>query len=570
MAAKLDAKSGKTPLSRILNVLRLDREEISSVYFYAMFNGIIQLSLPLGIQNIIGYVLGGAISTSLVILIVLVVLGVFLTGLIRVHQMRIIEKVQQKIFVRYTFDYANRIPDLDLKGIDAYYLPEMMNRFFDTVSLQKGISKILLDFPTATIQILFGLLLLSFYHPVFIAFSIVTVSLVVTILYFSGTRGLQTSLEESDYKYGVGGWLEEMARAILSFKFFRTSGIDMRRTDELVVGYLKARTEHFKILQIQYWTLVGFKVLVTAIMLAVGSYLLIDQQLNLGQFIAAEIVILLVLNSVEKLLVNLDKVYDVLTSVEKLSKLIDKPLEQDGSVALPSEGKGIAFSLNGMGYSMSNRHVLSNVSVEIPAGSCVAVMGRDGSGKSTLLRLLSGVYRDYTGGLSANGIPLRDYTLGSWRANTGILFGRQDIFSGTLLENITMGDPTVSPDMLVELIEAVGLKEFLQDLPNGFSTKLDSSGSRLSRSVMQRILLMRALVRVPRLLLLEDPWRGMDDAGRARIHSLLINRKRNATILVESNDPDFANKADMVLYFSDGKLEYAGPWKDDLQAIYRD
>jgi ATP-binding cassette subfamily B protein len=570
MAAKLDSKTGKTPLSRILNVLRLDREEISSVYFYAMFNGIIQLSLPLGIQNIIGYVLGGAISTSLVILIVLVVIGVFLTGLIRVHQMRIIEKVQQKIFVRYTFDYAHRIPDLDLKAIDAYYLPEVMNRFFDTVSLQKGISKILLDFPTATIQILFGLLLLSFYHPVFIAFSIVTVSLVVTILYFSGTRGLQTSLEESDYKYGVGGWLEEMARAILSFKFFRTSGIDMRRTDELVVGYLNARTSHFKILQIQYWTLVGFKVLVTAIMLAVGSYLLIDQQLNLGQFIAAEIVILLVLNSVEKLIVNLDKVYDVLTSVEKLSKVIDSPLEQDGSVVLPSDGTGIAFSLNAVGNVMSERNVLSNVTVEIPAGSCVAVMGRDGSGKSTLLRLLSGVYRDYTGGLTANGIPLRDYTLDSWRANTGILFGRHDIFSGTLLENITMGDPTISPDMLVTLIDAVGLKEFLQDLPKGFSTKLDSSGKRLSRSVMQRILLMRALVRVPRLLLLEDPWRGMDDAGRARIHGLLIARKRNSTVLVESNDPDFARKADMVLYFSEGRLEYAGPWKEDLQAIYRD
>ena len=570
MAAKQDAKTGKTPLSRILNVLKLDREEITSVYFYAMFNGIIQLSLPLGIQNIIGYVLGGAISTSLVILIVLVVIGVFLTGLIRVHQMRIIEKVQQKIFVRYTFDYARRLPDLDLKAIDAYYLPEMMNRFFDTVSLQKGISKILLDFPTATIQILFGLLLLSFYHPVFIAFSIVTVSMVVTILYFSGTRGLQTSIEESDYKYGVGGWLEEMARAILSFKFFRTSGIDMGKTDELVVGYLNARTAHFKILQIQYWTLVGFKVLITAIMLAVGSYLLIDQQLNLGQFIAAEIVILLVLNSVEKLIVNLDKVYDVLTSVEKLSKLTDSPIEQDGIVALHADGKGIALSLNDVGYVMSDRNVLSNVTVDIPAGSCVAVMGRDGSGKSTLLRLLSGIYRDYKGGMTANGIPLRDYTLDSWRANTGILFGRNDIFSGTLLENITMGNPNVSPDMLVALIESVGLKDFLQGLPMGFSTKLDSSGIRLSRSVMQRILLMRALIPVPRLLLLEDPWRGMDDEGRARIHGLLITRKRNSTILVESNDPDFAQKADMVLYFSEGRLEYAGPWKDDLQAIYRD
>jgi ABC-type multidrug transport system fused ATPase/permease subunit len=158
----------------------------------------------------------------------------------------------------------------------------------------------------------------------------------------------------------------------------------------------------------------------------------------------------------------------------------------------------------------------------------------------------------------------------SWRANTGILFGRHDIFSGTLLENITMGDPSVSADMLVALIEAVGLKDFQKGLPMGFSTRLDPSGKRLSRSVMQRILLMRALVRGPRLLLLEDPWRGMDDDGRARIHRLLISRKRNATVVVESNDLDFARMADMVLYFSEGRLEYAGPWKEDLQAMYRD
>jgi len=570
MADQQGRKSRRTPLSKILEVLRLEREDITSVYLYAILNGLIQLSLPLGIQSIISFVLGGSISTSLVLLILGVVTGVLLTGLVQVSQMRIIEKVQQKLFVRYAFEYAHRIPNLDLKSIDGYHLPETVNRFFDTISLQKGIAKLLLDFPTATIQIIFGLILLSFYHPFFIAFSFVLVGLVGAILYYSGPRGMSTSIEESDYKYGVGAWLEELARVVASFKFSKGGRLHLERTDGLVQGYLGARTAHFRILQLQYWTLVMFKVVITASMLTVGSYLLIDQQLNLGQFIAAEIVILLVLNSVEKLIVNLDKVYDVLTSVEKLSKIIDSPLENDGTVNLPSNGNGIAFSLNNVGYVMSDRNVLSNVNVEIPAGSCVAVMGRDGSGKSTLLRLLSGVYRDYKGGLTANGIPLRDYTLQSWRASTGILFGRQDIFSGTLLENISMGDPSVSPDTLVALIEAVGLKDFLQELPKGFSTKLGASGNRLSRSVMQRILLIRALVRVPRLLLLEDPWRGMDDEGRARIHRLLITRKRNSTILVESNDPDFARKADMVLYFSDGRLEYAGPWKDDLQSIYRD
>lgn len=141
------------PVKRILKVIRLEKNEISSVYFYAILNGLIQLSLPLGIQSIISFVLGGSISTSLVVLILLVVAGVFLNGMLQVNQMRLIEKVQQKIFVRYSFEFAERIPKLNLQAVDDYYLPELVNRFFDTVSLQKGISKLLLDIPAATIQI---------------------------------------------------------------------------------------------------------------------------------------------------------------------------------------------------------------------------------------------------------------------------------------------------------------------------------------------------------------------------------------------------------------------------------
>jgi ABC-type bacteriocin/lantibiotic exporter with double-glycine peptidase domain len=119
-----------SPLKRVLQVLRLERREISAIYFYAILNGLIQLTLPLGIQSIISFVLGGSISTSLVILIIAVVVGVFFNGFVQVNQMRIIEKVQQQLFVRYSFEYANRIPNIDLKSIDDYYLPELVNRFF--------------------------------------------------------------------------------------------------------------------------------------------------------------------------------------------------------------------------------------------------------------------------------------------------------------------------------------------------------------------------------------------------------------------------------------------------------
>ena len=130
-----------SPLTRILNLVKLERKEITAVYIYAILNGMIQLSLPLGVQAIIGFVLGAAMRASLVILIVLVVVGVLAVGIMQVNQMKIIEKIQQKLFVRYAFAFAEHIPKLDLKKTDNIYLPELVNRFFDIPVLQKACQK---------------------------------------------------------------------------------------------------------------------------------------------------------------------------------------------------------------------------------------------------------------------------------------------------------------------------------------------------------------------------------------------------------------------------------------------
>jgi ATP-binding cassette subfamily B protein len=561
MAETPTTSAAKSPLRRIFEILRLEKKEISSVYFYAALNGLIQLSLPLGIQSIISFVLGGSISTSLVILIILVVLGVLMNGFISVNQMKLIEKVQQKIFVRYSFEYANRIPRLELTSVDSYYLPELVNRFFDTVSLQKGISKLLLDFPTATIQIVFGLILLSFYHPIFIVFSILLISLVYIIMYYTGARGLETSLSESAYKYQVAGWLEELARVVRSFKFSKGSNLNLKRTDTLVNGYLNARTNHFHILLLQYWTLIGFKVLITAAMLIVGSVLLIDQELNLGQFIAAEIVILLVLNSVEKLIINLDKVYDVLTAVDKLSKVTDKPLEREGDLNFTGGDLPMKVELNELRFGYNGTEIIKNISLIAEPGSKNLIVGADGSGKSTLLRVLSGVYGNYSGNFLLNNIPIKNYLPESYRKRTGILLSQQDIFFGSLLENITMGDSDIRPEQIMELASSIGLQDFL--LENGFETILDPAGKRLSRSVIQKILLLRALINKPGLLLLEEPWREFEPATKQKIVDYLINNK-NVTVIAESNDLSIAPLFDNIIFMEDGQLKYVGKFNPEI------
>lgn len=553
----------RNPISKILRVLKLEKKEITSVYFYAILSGVVNLSLPLGIQSIISFVLGGSISTSLVILIVLVVLGVLFNGFVAVNQMRLIEKVQQKLFVRYSFEYANRIPKLNLQSVDNYYLPELVNRFFDTISLQKGIAKLLLEIPAASIQIIFGTLLLSFYHPVFIVFSVVLIFLVSIILYYSSPRGMATSIEESNYKYKVAGWLEELARVVRSFKFSKGTLLNLRKTDQLVGGYLNARTAHFRVLMFQYWTLIGFKMLITAAMLVVGSVLLINQQLNLGQFIASEIVILLVINSVEKLITNLDKVYDVLTSVEKLSKITDQPVDDDGKMQLTDNPEGVSIQVQNLNFKYDKRLILKGVSFSIEPGEKVAIIGDDGAGKSTLLRVLSGAYKEYEGGILMDNVPLKNYQSDSIRKKSGIFLSQQDIFNGTILENITMGNTAISPNAVMVLSEKVGLKNFLEEQHDGFETVLDPVGKRLSRNIIQKILLLRALVNEPRLLLLEEPWSNLDNAHRKAIQDYLLDGNRMCTVLVSTSiNDDFNAKCDKVLYMKDGQLVQAGSWDE--------
>ncbi len=543
-----------TTLRKFLDILKHEKDEIYSIYFYSILSGLVQLSLPLGIQSIISFVLGGAISTSLVLLIMLVILGVFIAGLLQVNQMRLIEKIQQQLFVRYSFQYAYSIPNFNLKDVDNYYLPELVNRFFDTISLQKSISKLLLDIPAATIQILFGLILLSFYHPVFILFGLSLIIVLYLILRVSGNRGLQTSMEESDFKYKMLGYLEELARVITSFKFSRNNSLHLDKTDEYVSGYLKARTAHFKILLFQYWTLIVFKVLITSAMLIVGAYLLIDQQINIGQFIAAEIVILLVINSVEKLIINLDKVYDVMTSVEKITKVTEKPLENNGQRILDTQ-KGISIAAQNLTFGYDDkRPVLSDISFEIPAGTKVAIQGKFGAGKSTLLKLLSGAYPDFEGSLLLNNAPIAEYDLNSIRQNTGIMLHFQELFEGTLEENITMGEQDIPFEQLEELSEVVGLKDFILANKSGYKLRLQPMGQHLSARIIKKILLMRALVNKPKLLLLEEPWLGLEEQYAIQIKDYLLNDLHTSTLLVVTSDEDFSKDCNIVLTFENGQI----------------
>jgi ATP-binding cassette subfamily B protein len=555
--------SMRKTIGKIFKLIHLDKSEVTDIYLIAILAGIIQLSLPLGIQSIISFVQAGEVSTSLIILIVLVVTGVFVTGYMIVLQKKITEKIQQKIYLRYAYAFTNQLPKIDIKSIQSYYLPELINRFFETTSLQKSISKILLDIPTATLQIVFGLILLSFYHPIFIAFSITLVLLLVAIISLTFKKAVQTSLNESDYKYKLAAWIQELARVLKSFKYSRNTNYHLEKSDKLTQGYLDSRTAHFNVLLLQYWTLIIFKVLITFLMLSIGAYLLVNQQLTIGQFIASEIVIITILSSIEKLISTIENVYDAFTSVEKLSKISDKPIEVHGKIIFENNAENnIVFKVQNLFFSFDNNiNVLNDITFEINKNEKVCVMGEDGAGKSVLLKLLSGIYAATSGNVLVQNIPIHNYELESLRDKIGLLTNKQDVFEGNLLDNITMGN-SISTQTIYHVAEQVGLLSFLQQLPNGLETEVQPFGIQLSTSTIEKIILLRLLVHNYSILLMDEPW----IRSEANIQKTIIDyllQQQNQTMIIVSNDIQYASKCDKIIFLNkSGHVGFVGNWND--------
>ena len=525
-----------SPLKRVQALIKDHKKEITSIYLFSILGGIVNLSLPLGVQTIIGLVMGATMVTSIYVLIFLVVLGVFLMGLFQINQMKIIESIQQKIFAHYAYEFADRIPKLDLKQMDKYFIPEKVNRFFDTLNIQKGFAKLLLDIPVATVQIVFGIILLSLYHPLFIILGLILLLLLGLILIYTSQKGIETSIEESNYKYGVAGFFGEIARTIKTFKFSQGSDLNLQRTDENVLGYLGARTKHFQVLLFQYKSLLFFKIALTTLMLTLGSYLLINQQLNVGEFVAAEIVIMLVISAVEKLIISLDSAYDVITGLEKLGSVTDSPIEKSGDLELTSR-VGVEIEMKNFTFEFeAGKPILESINLHIHSGEKVQIVGPEGSGKSMLMRILTGNYIDFRGTLLINKVPIKNYSLANLRMHTGILLQDQEIFGGTVYENISLGKLEITPAIILETAKELGIADFLNHFPLGFDSYIEPIGKKTPQSIVKKMLLLRALSGDKRLLLLENPWNGLDAELAEKLRMYLL-KKSNATVIISTNDP---------------------------------
>jgi len=543
-----------SPIQRFRNLLKIDRKDITQVYIYALFNGLVNLSLPLGIQAIINLLQGGEPSTAWLVLVSVVIIGVAFTGLFQLLQLRIVENIAQKIFSRASFEFAYRIPRIKHSSFENYYAPELANRFFDTLTIQKGLPKILIDFSLALFQIIVGLIVLSFYHPFFIFYSIVLVALIYIVLSIIAPKGLKTSLKESTFKYKIAFWIEEIARTKLSFKLINNANFELEKSNFHVEKYLDAREGHFKVLVRQFLYLIGFKVLIAAGLLTIGSFLVFNQQMNIGQFVAAEIIIILIIASVEKLITSLDSIYDVLTALEKIGYVTDMPLDRKDGLALSNSHTSFSVSVNHLSFRHSNATIntIDDLSFKIAMSKTALIMGPSGSGKSTLMQLISGILEPSGGLININDIPLKSLNSDELKKYLGYSLSNNLIFQGSIIDNILMGRD-ISTEALVNALNITQLNEYLSSIQYGLKTMLDPEGRKIPRSIENKILLARAIVNNPKLLILEDPLDHVLPDEKVQIIKKLVKNKE-WTVIISAVDPIWSKFVDIEIQLEKGKL----------------
>lgn len=544
-----------SPIRRFWGLLQPEMIDVWTIVVFSVITGVLYLALPLAVSALVSNLAFGSQSAPFQQALLFIALALFgcllLYALIRGLQFYVAEVIQRRLFVRVAADMAYRLPRVKADSLDGVHAPEMVNRFLDVVTVQKSTAMLLLNGVNIVLGGIIGLVVLGFYHPFLLAYTLLIMSVILLIVFGLGRGAVNSSIQESISKYAVVNWLEELARYPRLFKGPGGYALATDRADHLVRAYLEARGNHFRILMRQISGLLFLEVMASSALLIVGGGLVLSSQLTLGQLVAAELIVSAIVASISKLGKQFEAWYDALAAVDKLGHLVDLEIEsEDGDFPAPA-GKGAAVSVQKVGFCYPDGHeVFNQVSFDIPAGGRVALMGAQGSGCSTFLDLLLGLRYPTSGHISLDNFDLRSWYLEELRSNV-MLVRTEDIVNGTIAENIRLGRPGVGLDEVHQALRLAGLLEDVLAMPLGMHTPLVTGGLPLSSRQRTRLLLARALVLKPRLLLLDDVFDGMDEKSMDELTSMLLSPKLPWTVIIATRDPLVAAKCDQRVDLDD-------------------
>ncbi len=552
----LRGPEGRTPspFARVRGLARLEAADIRAVFIYAVGVGLFALTTPIAVQSLVNTVAFGSLLQPLVVLSILLLGGLAFAAALRAMQYWVVELIQQRLFIRVVSDLSHRLPRVRTRAMDQAHGPELANRFFDIVTVQKACATLLIDGLALVLQTAIGLLMLAFYHPMLLAFDFFLLVCVAGILIGYGRSAASSGIKESKAKYAVAAWLQELVRHPVAFRQRGGSTHALERADSLARDWLGSRRKHFKYLFRQVMGALALQAVASALLLGLGGWLVIGRQLSLGQLVAAELIVTSVLAAFVKFGKHLEAYYDLLAAADKLGQLVDLPVERElGESHAPRSGpaqlvvRGLAFHFR------EDAPVLSDVSFTLRAGEKVALTGESAEGKSTLGELLYGLRSPTRGRILVDGADTRDVSFATLRRDVALV-GAPELFAGTIVENLRMGQPELPLGEIRHVLEELGLGDAISRLPEGLHTELTTGGQPLSSGQRVLLHLARTLLLRPRLLVIDEVLDALDARTRDRVLRLLLAPDAPWTLLLITHHPDLFSRCERVLALHAGQL----------------
>jgi putative ABC transport system ATP-binding protein len=543
-----------TPMARIRSMIQVEREDLWVVLVYSIAIGLLSLVVPVAVQSVVNTVQFGTLMQPLIVLAGFVFVALGFQSILQALRTVVIETMQQRIFVRLAGDVAHRLERVRVQAFDKEHGPELVNRFLDVVTVQKASSQLAIDGLELVMQTILGMIVLAVYHPILLGFDIVLLILILAVLWLFGSGAAATSLAESKVKYELVAWLQEMARHVVTTKSGWGARFFLDKTDRLVCSYISYRSKHFKVLLRQIIGFLTLQALASSILLGVGGYLVILNQLTLGQLIAAELIVSLIVTALAKFGKQLETFYDLQAAVDKLGYLTDLPEERVDGESLPWIPKGAQIEMaNGFLTLPGRPELIKDLSFSVSPGARVGLFGSAGQGKSMLLDLLYGTRTLDRGIVTIDGRHYRDLELRSLRTQVALIRDNE-AFRGTITDNVRLGNTDATMDDVRQALESVHLLRDVMQLPDGMETQIKTGGLPLTPSQTIRLMIARAICARPRLLILDETLDSLDEAEQVELLNVLFSPQMKWTVITASASLTVLSRCEFVYTLQGGRL----------------
>lgn len=535
-----------TPLARLRALLAPESSDIITVVIYALIVGLLTLATPIAVEALVNTVAFGRFLQPVVVLALLLFTFLAFSAALRGVETYVVEIIQRRLFGRIAGDLAFRLPRVRIDHLDDRYAPELVNRFFDVVTVQKVSAQLLLEGIGLVLSATVGMAVLAFYHPWLAGFDLALIAMIAIVVFVLGRGAFDSSINESKKKYAMAAWLEDVARCPITFRTDGGSEFALERADRMIHDYLTARRRHFRILMRQILFALGLQALASTVLLGIGGWLVVIGELTLGQLVAAELIVAVIVGSVAKLGKHMESFYDLIAAVDKLGQLFDLPIERLGGELNTAPEGPATLELMRVSWKRPSGRQSDTLSLSLGGGDRIAVLGRAGTGKSRLFEVIYGLRTPVSGHLTIDGMDPRDLRPDILRRRIALV-REPEIFEGTVAENIHLERPWVTSQDVNDVLDRLGVLDELLVLPNGLSTRLPSGGGTLSSSLLRRLMLARALVGRPGLLLIDGLLDGLPDDELEEIQSALVALRTQCTIVVATGRGNVAELCSQVI-----------------------